>query len=410
MAYSVKKLRRRNFLATLVFLGAALVVTAAINLVIDPYGTFRLVDAPRLNRIKPYPDHDLAIVKDHALRHVAPQALILGNSRAEVGFDPEYPAWRRAGYESVYNAAVAGAGPATAGKLFRRALQSERPPRLVLLGVDFFDFPLAENAREDDTAETDPKLADTIWRLRATLTMQALLDSGTTVRRQFQRNPDQLTPLGHNPLLEYLDVTKAEGYWVLFRQRAEENARNHARKPNNLFLAGTRSSPSFDALRDIVRRAAEHDAELNLVVYPYHAQLLVLIDELGFWPLFEQWKRELVRIVEDASQNRVKRPTVLDFSGFSEYATEAIPARNDKQTSTRWYWEAGHFKKSLGDVMLDTLLDPGREGHALSSFGRALDGRTIEHHLAELRVAKEKFRRENPEMVSEIRGLIGRAR
>ena len=145
MACSIKILRRRNFLATLVCLGAALLATAAINLVIDPYGTFRLFDVPRLNRIKPYPDHDLAIVKDHALRHVAPQALILGNSRAEVGFDPEYPAWRRAGYGSVYNAAVAGAGPATAGKLLRRALQADRPPRFVLLGVDFFDFLLAEN-------------------------------------------------------------------------------------------------------------------------------------------------------------------------------------------------------------------------------------------------------------------------
>lgn len=408
MAPSIRRLRRRIFLATILTIVGALLATAVINLVIDPYGTFRLVDLPRFNRIKPYPDHDLETIKDHALRHVGPDAIILGNSRAEVGFDPLHPVWRAAGYESVYNAAVAGAGPTTAARLLDRALHSAKPPRFILLGVDFFDFPVAANSREIVPVSGNPRWADTLWRLRATLTMQALLDSATTLRRQFQHNPEQLTLRGHNPLLEYLDVTKAEGYWVLFRQRAEENAKNHARKPRNIFLAGTRTSPSFDDLRGLVHRARESKAELRLVVYPYHAQLLVLMDELGFWPLFEDWKRQLVRIAEEESPAGGAGVSVLDFSGFSEFSTEAVPARNDKQSSTRWYWEAGHFKKSLGDVMLEPILGRGSDD-AVGTFGAALTSRNVEQHLARLRESKDNYRLANPEVVNEIRQMLGKA-
>lgn len=408
MPRSIVRIRRRIFLATLLCLLGALLVTATINLTIDPYGTFRLVDIPELNRIKPYPDHDLAVIKNHALRHVAPQALILGNSRAEVGLDPEHPAWRAAGYESVYNAAVAGGGPSTAAKLADRAFRSERPPRFILLGVDFFDFPVAPNSKEAWREPADSPQADSLWRLRATLTMQALLDSAITVVRQFQRNPEQLTPLGHNPLLEYIDISKAEGYWVLFRQRAEENARNHARKPKNLFLAGSRTSPSFEGIRDIVRQAIRSDAELCLVIYPYHAQLLLMIDELGLWPLFEEWKRELVHLVEDEARTATGRRIVMDFSGFSDYAGEAIPEKNDRRTSTRWYWEAGHFKKSLGDVMLDAILRREQTPPGSRNFEAELSSRNMERHLAQQRSAKEDFRQTHPELVREIRSLLGK--
>ena len=41
-----------------------------------------------------------------------------------------------------------------------------------------------------------------------------------------------------------------------------------------------------------------------------------------------------------------------DFSGFSPYADEAVPLPGDTHSEMRWYWEAGHFKKSLGDRLL----------------------------------------------------------
>lgn len=393
---------RRRYLQKLsaTFVGA-IAISAAINLVIDPYGTFRLLEIGALNRIKPYPDHDLATIKTHALRHVLPDALILGNSRAEVGFDPSHPVWREAGYRSVYNAALPGTSPGAALALLQNAAR-RRPPKFILLGIDFFDFPIAlYDLPGPARGVNENGLDDLRWMLRATMTMQALLDSITTVRRQYQRNPEQLTVLGHNPLLEYHDIAKAEGYWTLFRQRAEENAKNHGRKPANLFLKGTQSSPHFDDVRRIVRWAAENDAELRLVIYPYHAQLLIMIDELGLWPLFEEWKRQIHRIVAGEQASASNRISLIDFSGFSSYAQDPIPPKGDKKTPTRWFWEAGHFKRELGDIMLPQCVSGGAK-----EFGIALTGRNIEQHLAQLSAGKRDFRTGNSAMVAEISDLV----
>ena len=40
-----------------------------------------------------------------------------------------------------------------------------------------------------------------------------------------------------------------------------------------------------------------------------------------------------------------------DFTGFSPYTAEQVPRPGDTRTELQWYWEAGHFKKSLGDLL-----------------------------------------------------------
>lgn len=408
---SITQARRRYLWTLLAAFIAALVATATINVVIDPYGSFRLAKLPGLNRVKPNPDHDIEFIKAHALHDVPPEALILGNSRAEVGFDPAHPVWQEAGYGVVYNAAIRGSAPSTARRLLQRAADG-RPPKWVLLGIDFLDFPIAPNAPSVPAQESNTTWSDEArWLLRATLTMQALLDSATTIYRQFQINPDELTDKGQTPLRNYRDMAKAEGYWTFFSQRAAQNAKTLSRKPNNLYLQGTRSSPDFDEVRRIVRWSLRNDAQLRLVIYPYHAQLLVMIDELGLWELFDEWKRQMLRIVEEetAGGSARGRIALIDFSGFSVYAQEPIPARDDKQSTTRWYWEAGHFKTELGNIMLKQMLsgsaqpDPG-------AFGVELNTLNIERHIERLHGSRDAFRAGHPEMVAEVRGMVTSAR
>lgn len=405
MSRSISTLRRRNLHGLIVTILIALAATAVINLVIDPYGTFRLFDIRGLNRIKPYPDHDIETIKARALHHVKPDALILGNSRAEVGFDPTHPAWREAGYQSVYNAGIPGSFPSSAWYLLQEAAQT-KPPKFVLLCIDFFDFPIAPNFKPvPPKTNTKPWLENTRWMLYATLTMQSLIDSATTLRRQYQKNPEQLTTLGHNPLLEYVDFAREDGYWVLFRKRAEDNASNHSRKPKNLYLQGTQSSPRFDDIRQMVRWATQNKAELQLIIYPYHAQLLVLIDELGLWPLFEEWKRQIAGIIEEETGNTQSRVTLIDFSGLSKYATEAVPPKNDKKTATRWYWEAGHFKKELGDQMLNEILLPTSKPSP-NPFGKKLTQENISLHNIALRKEMDTFQVSDTKVVSEIKEIV----
>jgi hypothetical protein len=407
---SITQVRKCYLWKFLVMLIATLFVAGLINLVVDPYGTFQLVKISGLNRIKPNPDHDIETIKTHALHHISPDALILGNSRAEVGFDPSNYSWQEAGYNLVYNAAIRGSSLSTAWRLLEN-VADRHPPKLVLLGIDFFDFPIAPNKPIAPAKEiTHSWLDDAHWLLRAVLTMQSLLDSATTVRRQFQNNPDQLTDFGQTPLRNYLDMAKAEGYWALFNQRAVENAKNHSRKPNNLLLEGTRSSPDFDEVRKIVRWAVQNNAEVRLVIYPYHAQLLIMIDELGLWPLFEEWKRQILRILdEEAPQfDSRERIILIDFSGFSSYAQEPIPVKGDKKSITNWYWEAGHFKSELGDIILRQILSKS-QSHSSNPFGVNLNSLNIDQHIGLLRVSKDNFRACHEDMVTEIRAMVVKA-
>lgn len=403
---SITHIRKRYLwkLATS-FIGA-IIATGLINLIIDPYGTFRIVDIRGLNHIKPYPDHNLETIKAHAVRHMSPDALILGNSRAEVGFDPTHDAWESAGYHSVYNAAIAGTSPSTAWNQLQKVAQRQSL-KFILLGIDFFDFPIEPDKKvTPSTKQSNSKLDDVRWTLSATLTVQAMIDSVATLRRQFQENPQQLTMQGFNPLLEYKDIAKMEGYWSLFRQRLEDNARNHGRKPANIFLSGTQSSPTFDDIRRIVRWSAENNTKLRLVIYPYHAQLLLLIDEVGLWPTFEEWKRQILRIViEESLKLPQSNIALIDFSGFSEFAQDAIPSKQDKKTATKWYWEAGHFKKELGNHILSCCIfqNPGISSR---KFGVILNFENIEAELNRTRIDKSAFELKNPMLKSEISDVV----
>ncbi len=403
---------RKHYLVALsITTFAAIILTGVINLIIDPYATFRLITIERLNRIKPNPDHDISTIKAKTLQLVQPDALILGNSRAEVGFDPTHPAWQKNGYISVYNAAIRGSSLSTAWEMLQKSAQ-HHAPKFILVGVDFLDFPIAADKQVSPLkAANEDWFDDVRWNLRATMTMQALLDSATTVRRQFQNNPEQLTDLGHTPLNEYRDLARSDGYWTLFRQRAEENAKNHSRKPANLFLKDTHSSPPFEDLRRIVRYAVEHNIELQLVIYPYHAQLLVMIDELGLWQVFEEWKRQLLRIVDEETRptGALNRITLLDFSGFSEYAQERIPPKGDNKSITQWYWEAGHFKKELGDLMLEQCFSSTTMPKP-DHFGIALTDQSIESHIERQRSAKAAFKAAAPLLAAEVSELVRNAR
>ena len=157
-----------------------------------------------------------------------------------------------------------------------------------------------------------------------------------------------------------------------------------------------------------MRWATQNNTELILIVYPYHGQLLVMIDELGLWPLFEEWKRRIVNIMEEEVGDSQHRIAFIDFSGFSEYATEKIPSRNDKKSTTQWYWEAGHFKKELGDIVLEKALTSSPIQDNSTQFGTKLHSSNIEQHLSNLRSAKDHFRKENPEFVADIQTIVQR--
>jgi 6,7-dimethyl-8-ribityllumazine synthase len=73
----------------------------------------------------------------------------------------------------------------------------------------------------------------------------------------------------------------------------------------------------------------------------------------------------------------------------------------------RWYWEAGHFKKELGDLVLDKLFDySNRESTVPVGFGVLLTPSNIEARLADIRVERERYAESHRQEVADLDRLV----
>lgn len=383
-----------------------LAITMGINWLVDPYELYRPYEA---NDWKPHAATQGALVKPYQVLRQSPRTLILGNSRAEVGFDPEDEAWPQP-LKPVYNLALPGTGVRVERRLFEHVIARHRI-KSVLLGVDFMDFLIRADAviPEPDlsgrllvTADGKPNNMRWLQVLQdGTVTLaslDALMHSVDTVRQSGRAGVAHLTPAGFNPMHDYERVAQNEGYYNLFRQRDVENLRAYQRRPKNLFLKGTTSSPAFDDISGILHVARENGIQVQLVIYPYHAHLLEIFRLAGFWGLFEDWKRELVHRVKVGGRGHA---VLWDFSGYHEYAREAIPAPSDRKTKVKWYWEAGHFKKELGSEILKRLAGEGD-----TSFGTVLTSENIDQKLDLIRQDGGRFRNNPSAALSELNATI----
>jgi hypothetical protein len=384
------------FGATVALLSAVVVV----NLVVDPYGLFHVVDVVGLNSVKSQASERGPLFKHTGVERMHPSGLVLGNSRAEIGFDPESPAWP-AWARPAFNLALPGAGISAVAGDFAKALRGTTP-RLVVVGLDFLDFRVDPASGDTFTApaESTDALPEMRERASALITMSALVDSLATVKAQHEPYPTSLTAAGFNPKRDYVGIARREGYFALFRQRDQENALTYLRGPKGVFQAGGRPAPGFDAVDSIIALARAHGITLRFVIYPYHAHTLTLFHLTGLWPAYEDWKRELVRRV-DAAQGTMD-VELWDFTGFFPYADERVPQPGDTRTELQWYWEAGHFKKSLGDLLLANMLDaPDGE-----RWGRRLTGRDLEDDLREQRTARDGYERRHADDVAGLSALV----
>jgi hypothetical protein len=80
-----------------------------------------------------------------------------------------------------------------------------------------------------------------------------------------------------------------------------------------------------------------------------------------------------------------------------------VPAPSERANAMKWYWEAGHYKRELGDVVLSRLMASGAGSPAAAAgFGVELDSRNIDAHLAEIRVARARYAETHREEIAAI--------
>lgn len=379
-------------------LGGALLVTLFVVLV-DPYRIHRLVEVAGFNLVKPGLDRFQSEIKIAGAKAMGADVFLMGNSRIEIGLDPdskEFAGSKR----SPFNLAVPGSGVDLARHEFASLRAAGNSPSVLVLGAEFLDFLVDPKGLDTPVKHQKRGLESLRWRVETIFSIGAFLDAVRTLQIQHNAEAVTMTSRGFNPLLEYRRFARDEGYNSIFRQRAAGNAISLAREPHGLARTRTGTSPEWAALHALLSDAAASKTEVQLVIYPYHAQILAMFEEAGLWPLFEQWKGMLVEeIARVQSQNPGAKLTVWDFSGFSDIQCEQVPAAGDYSSATMWYWEAGHFKSALGDLILARVLGSAGASSLPRDFGIPLD-------LNKLDQNRERIARERSTCVSNYPGLF----
>lgn len=374
---------------------AAIAASAAFTLFMDPLALYGAPRVAGVNAVKPYLDHHRQLARWHAARRACATVGFFGNSRAEIGFDPEAPVLKRQGLVA-FNHAIPGSGLGLAARQLGWIEDAGCGPRVVVLGVDFFDFlggPAPEGAASAAPPRVDARVvAETVF------SVTAVRDAFTTLGLQHARYPATLTPLGFNPLLNYIPEVGKSGHYALFRQRAVENRKRWEKLPARLDPPGGGPSEEALALERFLARARPAQA-VHLVIYPYHAEIRLMLEAMGLTGLFEEWKARVL------AQARAADPTgtrvrVWDFSGLSPETLEPIPAPHDRRTALQWYWEAGHFKKALGDRMLARMLDES------DPFGVELRSETLAATVAQDRRRVTQAWRAGGPLVREVESVL----
>jgi hypothetical protein len=357
-------------LATSLLAGSVLVL--AFVLLVDPYDLYGLVRRAGLNAVKPGLTRYQFQIKEALAIRRAPRVVILGNSRAEIGFDPAAPVFAAGGGGVGYNLAIPGTGVNTSTEQLTALAAAGVRPATVIAGLEFIDYlrPAVDPPARATT--TVPAHGPSFWKFDALFSLTSVKDALRTLQLQRNAEASIMTADGFNPLHEYRRYVRNDGYHAIFRQRAQESAATFRGKSTTRF-----GDADFAALRSFLHTAADSGADIKLIIYPYHAQMLALFESAGLWPLFEQWKRGvLLELADLRSQRPGVHIVLIDFSGYGPYNCEAIPGRDERTLETKWYWEAGHFKKALGDLVLARAMADSPGMAAGPAFGMALDDAT----------------------------------
>ena len=348
---------RRYLIETLLFAALGLGAVVCFNAIVDPWRLYQKqpiqgwthMDANRTGA------HD-RLTKAHQIRSRQPQVLILGSSRVDWGIDEHHPALLPLG-ERRLNAGMAGATMYEMFRLTQHAV-AVAPVTHIVVGLDIESFnqkkasPVFDESRlaVDATGHTQflsayRDLAPTLASIDATLASLRTLKASRT---QPDLPWDEVVRRGsdHNE-------TRPPEFYAKAYPHALNQIRRNLGSLRSQQPVIQRQLAWFDAFLNL---AHTHDIAVHFYIHPYHASALQRIDETNTRSYFDAWKAELVRRNQNAARNAQHAPFPLcDFSEPSPVTTEPLPWPERPTTPMTYYFESSHFRKIVGDRILDRL-------------------------------------------------------
>ena len=372
--------KRYIFIFTLFFLGFS-ALTVSINYLIDPYLMLGTKRWQGFNLHKVEIGKHLKMSKAYHPSFKKWDTLLVGNSRIEMGLNPQHSCFKKAG-NSVYNLGLPGASVHQQLK-YALNLIYQQPVKQVFLSVDFVDF-LILNEWPSPTGEPDwsapsgrlqlnfdgTKNPDYAWKsfmdhYRALYSLDALFSSFRTLALQSPHQSDRDNH-GFNPARDYQYGVNIEGAHAFFAQKMAVLEKKYS-KNWSLKYSDTTLSQSFLVLEEFLDIAKREGVKVTVFTNPFHQQFWDLLQENNLYDAHQVWLDKIKSIIATSEPKNI---SLWDFSVDSMYIHEDVPNRNLKGNPLTWFWEPAHYRKELGDLMLNTMLSNQCQTEA--EFGKKL--------------------------------------
>ena len=366
----------RQFLFACLFATVGFIsLIAAFNWLVNPYRLYFKNSQPTQSDKKPRPEQLQQEIRSSLLLRSNADTIIFGNSMMEIGVNPESQVLSKQGYR-VFNMGIAGftLGSSTAGLL---PALNRNAPKNAIIAASFSDY-LMQGPSMAPTAIASyaPSAYDHVRLLTLSLLSgETTLDSFKTLTINRRTYPQTITAYGHNPMLDYKGHVANSGYRVVFNTANLRIHESFQKFQSVDHRKQGKTAKSLDELRSLVKVLQSKGTSVTIVINPLHIDYIASINKFQLTNQFEQWKRDLAQF---SSEEKV---AVIDFGCQGQALAEPIPALGDRRSEMNGYWDAQHFKPSLGDQMVVMALNPASAHNAPSSLtGIPLNNESIELH------------------------------
>lgn len=372
---TVKKNRYKHF--NLAFLGTiifSMLTLGLFNYLIDAYGVFKSPYLSQLNDVKLKKDYNDRLFRAVDIIRLKPTTLIIGSSNAKLGLNPDHFIFKNQGKEA-YNLGINGTNIYEVKRHLEHAIANQKDIDLVLLGIDFFMFnknlPVSPSFSEERIGKKNANFKDVISLL---FSFDALGSSWETLQASMKEDREE--NYGINGFMPSLNAEDGRTEYRLYSAIG------------NYFDGGYKdyqiTSQEWENYREIIKLCQDNNIELIVFISPSHAIQWEAIAVMGKWDIFENWKRELVKLTP-----------VWDFSGYNTISSEKVnPIMNN-------YTDASHYRPNVGDLVFNRIYHQKIE-QIPDDFGVLINQDNIEQHLANIRQERKIWQENRVEEAKKI--------
>jgi hypothetical protein len=407
-----------RYLGLAVSAAAGLLVLGALTVVVvDPKGLFALVRIDGFNSYKAYQNLYTAEVKALAVRRFRPDTVIFGASPATFGIVPHCAFPSMPGVSRIYN--YGGVGPQVyttntnysdlraIGSIRRMVIEARLPDSRFVHGA------------ADRPAQPVPEEKQGVWAevvrpwipanyadvyLANLFSWHEIILSLQTVAANLQSDRSFLF-YGFAPNGAYDQVwLRRWTAWVI----TNANLRGQIVNYRNLLVSKVSNNMDvdFSHLDALAAKAARDGIALDFFVTPEHVAELLLYYEGNIWPLFEKFKRSLLRAAEAGKSRYGIEFRVFDFGTLNDVMTQPIRQIDTKTVHDPYFGDPVHYRKPIGDFILSTMYGCKIDEAVPSDFGLELRRDNIDAHLASEKAKLEAYRRADPELVHKVQSAL----